>query len=114
MFKTKSLTKFGKAVTCNGTYQPSCRHCKEDRRKQKQYGVNNKWFKRQSKNGCQLCGLKKYKSHTKGRSFCIDHDHKTGKARGVLCQACNIALARFFDNKKMYNKIMKYIARGHK
>lgn len=40
---------------------------------------------------CNICG------RTTGR-FCIDHDHKTGKVRGLLCDDCNIGIGRFYEN----------------
>lgn len=42
---------------------------------------------------CAICG----KPATKGRGkkLHIDHDHKTGRIRGLLCGPCNISLGRF-------------------
>ena len=46
-------------------------------------------------NVCSICGTDKpVKFKNKKRdSWAIDHDHKTGKIRGILCYYCNVALS---------------------
>jgi hypothetical protein len=39
----------------------------------------------------------------------IDHDHKTGKVRGILCNLCNKGLGQFKDNHLLLEKTTKYL-----
>lgn len=41
----------------------------------------------------------------------LDHDHRTGKVRGVLCQACNKGLGFFKDNEKSLYFAAEYVSR---
>jgi Recombination endonuclease VII len=41
-------------------------------------------------NKCKICSG----SNPNGHRLGVDHDHKTGKVRGLLCYSCNIALER--------------------
>lgn len=34
------------------------------------------------------------------KSFCVDHNHKTGKVRGILCKFCNSKLG-WFENRRL-------------
>lgn len=42
----------------------------------------------------------------------LDHDHKTGKIRGLLCMNCNIALGLVNDDQKILLKLMFYLKRN--
>jgi Recombination endonuclease VII len=44
------------------------------------------------------------------RYFHIDHDHITGRVRGLLCARCNIALGLFRDNPRILRNAIKYLA----
>ena len=39
----------------------------------------------------------------------LDHDHKTGKVRGLLCIFCNKALGLFLDNKASLLRAIEYL-----
>ena len=39
----------------------------------------------------------------------IDHDHKTGKARALLCAACNTGIGRFNDDPSLIQKGLDYL-----
>ena len=42
----------------------------------------------------------------------VDHDHKTGKIRGVLCSKCNKALGGFGNNIKILKLAIKYLRKN--
>ena len=44
-----------------------------------------------------------------GRSLCVDHDHKTGKVRGLLCHSCNSLLGMAKDKTETLASLIKYL-----
>jgi Recombination endonuclease VII len=53
---------------------------------------------------CAIC-----KKKPKRRFLCIDHCHKTGKVRGLLCTQCNAALGAFGDDPKFTQAATDYL-----
>lgn len=43
------------------------------------------------------------------RRLRIDHDHKTGMFRGLLCDTCNCGLGMFRDSSELLRKAAEYI-----
>lgn len=39
----------------------------------------------------------------------VDHCHKTGKVRGLLCRHCNIYLSRLESCPDYFNRVTKYL-----
>jgi hypothetical protein len=58
--------------------------------------------------GCAICG---YKFEQKVGDMKVDHDHKTGAVRGLLCDLCNRGLGMFRDNQDNLTKAISYLAR---
>jgi hypothetical protein len=55
-------------------------------------------------NKCAICGISR-EEH--GKNLYVDHCHKTGKVRGLLCISCNHAIGMFKENiDTMLNAIL--------
>ncbi len=55
---------------------------------------------------CAICRM-----FEKKRRMSVDHCHKTGKVRGLLCRTCNIGLGQFKDNPELLKKAIKYLTK---
>lgn len=55
---------------------------------------------------CALCPRQ-----PKKKRLAVDHDHKTGKRRGLLCSLCNPALGAFHDDPVLLRKAADYLER---
>ncbi len=55
--------------------------------------------------GCAICGFEPQKEY----GLKIDHDHVTGRVRGLLCDRCNHGLGHFKDTKKNMAAAIEYL-----
>ena len=54
---------------------------------------------------CKTCG----NASDDGRRLAVDHDHKTGKVRGLLCRTCNLAVGFLKDDIDLVAKVLSYL-----
>lgn len=66
-----------------------------ERRKLTMYGLESDQLEHLTNGGCAICGADFDQPSVRRH---IDHDHRTGQTRGVLCQACNLGLGHFQDD----------------
>lgn len=76
------------------------------RNQEKKYGLPEGRLSILLSQGCMVCGA--------GSSFYdvelhIDHDHDTGEFRGILCESCNLALGKLYDNPVFIGNLFDYI-----
>lgn len=59
---------------------------------------------------CAICKNKEtHMRNGKIRTLVVDHCHKTGKIRQLLCNNCNIGLGQFKDNVNLLNNAISYL-----
>jgi len=65
---------------------------------------NKMWLKQE---GCCLC-CGRHQSEF-ARRLHVDHSHKTGKVRGLLCSNCNTILGKLKEDLVVLEKVKQYI-----
>ena len=117
-----------KDKTLPSSYSYECKECTVSRVKERnrthphisresdlkrKYGITLKEYTEMLEsqgNACATCGTKEPGGRWK--SFAVDHDHKTGKVRGMLCKSCNIALGEVQDNLQTLTNMVEYLKRN--
>ena len=84
-----------------------------DKHLRQKYGISlteyDEMLKKQ--NGlCAICG--EYSVDRKGTHtrMPVDHDHKTGKVRGILCNRCNLVLGKVGDDIGLLTSAINYLS----
>ena len=118
--KDLPLDAFAKNKAKKDGLQERCTACRSIHHKEKghvshrernlriNYGVDSSWYnaKLESQDGCcAICGT----DDNGKRRFAVDHDHSTGKVRGLLCDTCNRALGMFGDSVKILQNAAEYL-----
>jgi hypothetical protein len=129
----KNFIDFHKNLNADGRYNV-CKKCHYERNQKvrkdpkhkerfKQYQKSNAMFRRygiilsqyeemveKQNNKCLICGNEPLiDGKIQNRSLHIDHCHKTGKIRGLLCHLCNRGIGLFRERKDLIEKALKYI-----
>jgi len=97
--------KHGLALRDNAGYKKYQREC-FDRHKYNLEPKQKQELIEKQHNSCAICG---YKFGQKIGDMKVDHDHKTGTVRGLLCDLCNRGLGYFKDSKDLFNNAIKYL-----
>ena len=84
--------------------------------------LHQNWIRQIGRLGCtpelyaklllEQCGVCKICGKSQSRNLAVDHCHKTGEIRGLLCSTCNTGLGCFGDDKEMLTKALEYLCRG--
>ena len=101
----------------SGTYS-ACKECLRKARNPRsvrnaqlknRYGITLVEYERmlESQAGvCKICGGPPMHRGT----YHVDHCHRTGKVRGLLCHKCNVALGMVGDDTDLLMRLAEYVA----
>ena len=85
--EVKPLTEFNRHYKGRKGVKTWCRSCEAAHNDGYKFGVDPGWRQRTWEAQGGRCGI--CRCEIDCRSAHIDHDHETGRARGLLCLACN-------------------------
>jgi hypothetical protein len=109
--KNRSLKKrFGRHSECKACEKLRPRTRPADRRMRQRYGITGVEYDSMlaAQNGrCAIC-----RSLPGRRRLHVDHCHKTGAVRGLLCVNCNHLCGVAFDDVKLLRKAVEYLTKS--
>ena len=116
--KLKKTTDFAKnqnAKNNRSARRPSCKSC---RVKMEGTGVSKtdriEWLKKNPHNEpfeCPICKKRTIASVTS--KVVLEHDHRTGKPGGWICDSCNTGLGRFKDDVELLKSAIKFLKESY-
>jgi Recombination endonuclease VII len=108
--------------TCYTTYTPeapSQKYCSSSCKGKnayytRNYGITEQEYeamKERQNYKCAICGSDGFLigKNNHSESLVVDHDHKTGKVRDLLCHNCNRGLGLFQDNPELLRTAYNYL-----
>ncbi len=96
-------------------YRQSAKGKVMERRKylKKTYGITLEQYNEthQAQGGvCAICGKRETAKNQYGiKQLSVDHNHKTGEVRGLLCLKCNFAIGYVDDNPATLIEAARYL-----
>lgn len=107
----KTFSEFYKS----GDYlNPYCKSCETLRRRKyfykRKYNLTIEDYEALLKSQNYVCAMNGEKF--KGREPFVDHDHTTGKIRGLLCGKCNFGLGHFDDQINKLQNAISYLRKS--
>lgn len=88
-------------------------YCKDCQRRENlfyAYGITPEDWERifnSQKRKCPIC----HHTEKNVKIWTVDHDHATGKMRGILCDNCNKGLGHFRDDQDNFKRAIDYLNR---
>jgi hypothetical protein len=110
--ESKRLSEFWRTSSSKSGRMAHCASCTQRKKRLKLFGITQDQFSQMwsSQNG--KCGICLCQMNETGAPHCvIDHDHKTGDIRGLLCSHCNLAIGHFKDDPERALRAADYLGK---
>ncbi|GAB3658989.1 hypothetical protein GCM10027589_19860 [Actinocorallia lasiicapitis] len=106
--QVKAHADWHRAASSSDGFASACKACRKERSARdwlkRSYGLTPEDVERMvAEQGglCAICGVRAAEH--------VDHDHRTGKVRGMLCFACNVTLGQFNDEAALFLRAVAYL-----
>lgn len=90
-------------------HRSCCRECESNAKLKRDFKLSPEELVdiivKKKTNICEICGG----SNINGKKLSLDHNHDTGKLRGILCDNCNLSIGLLKDNIEVLNNAIKYL-----
>jgi hypothetical protein len=97
---------------CLYVYRAANRQSRLAKLLKQQYGMTVAEYTAMLQSQGGVCGICRCLPEQTGlRRLVVDHDHATGRVRGLICQSCNLGLGRFKDDPSILVSAIKYLGR---
>lgn len=128
--QVKPLAQFRRSRDTKSGYTSWCVKClreKDRERAPKKYKAGaerQKWYYVRKKFGLERADFERMfnaqsgccpictRQLVVGKNTCVDHDHKTGNVRGLLCRQCNLSLGLLGDDPESFERASLYLHRA--
>lgn len=103
----KPADQFSKDRSRGDGLTSSCKECTSDASTASRYGMSLAdlhAFRAHHQHQCGICSAKEI--------LYIDHDHATGRPRGLLCPACNSAIGLLGEDPARFAAALAYLQRA--
>lgn len=105
----------GKACTARRAASERGRSKNKDVHLKSKYGITLEQFNEmlaQQECKCAICSTPLTVGDPNSRDVaCVDHSHKTGDTRSILCKMCNLILGHADDSIVLLTKCVEYLER---
>jgi hypothetical protein len=114
-FRKNTRYKDGHVSWCKSCYKDHNKIYYLEKKKwtdiQKRYGLTKKEYVKLENKQLGLCACCHQKPTNRGRNgaFVVDHCHRTGAVRGLLCAKCNAGIGFFDDNPDLLQLASFYL-----
>lgn len=75
----------------------------------RKFGITPEQYEALYQQQDRACAICRATSNFTFKNLCVDHDHRTGKVRGLLCLNCNTALGQFKDSTDLLVRAVGYL-----
>lgn len=103
--EVKPISDFSRRSRKTGALHSHCKECNRANMRSWAYGLSDEdhaALLQQQDGVCAVC-------REEGRPLVVDHNHRTGAVRGLLCADCNIGIGRLRDNPDYLRAAAEYL-----